>query len=84
MEGRQDNRVLIPPSARAPERPPSDLIWSLAGTSMGTTWSVRLVPPPGVAQDVFQTAVEEELARIIALHTAVAVATIPLIVALAG
>lgn len=69
MEGRQDTRVLIPPSAQAPERPPSDLIWSLAGESMGTTWSVRLVPPMGVTQDAFQTAIEAELARIIALFS---------------
>lgn len=69
VEGRQGNRVLIPPSARAPERPPSDLIWSLAGESMGTTWSVRLVPPPGVSQDAFQAAIEAELARIVALFS---------------
>lgn len=54
---------------RAPGRPPSDLIWSLAGQSMGTTWSVRLIPPPGAGQDAFQAAVEQELARIVALFS---------------
>ena len=34
---------------------------------MGTTWSVRLVPPMGTTQDAFRAAIEEELARIIAL-----------------
>lgn len=69
VDGRQDNRVLIPPSARAPERPPSDLIWSLAGESMGTTWSVRLVPPPGASQETLHAAVEQELARIVAVFS---------------
>jgi len=69
VDGRQDSRVLIPPTTRAPERPPSDLIWSLAGESMGTTWSVRLVPPLGTVQDAFQAAIDEELARIIALFS---------------
>ncbi|MEN5146798.1 FAD:protein FMN transferase [Brevundimonas diminuta] len=69
-DSRRDDRVLIPPMTGAPERPPSDLIWSLSGKTMGTGWSVRLVPPPvaasGFAQDDFQSAVEEELARVIA------------------
>ena len=69
MEGRQDTRVLIPPATRAPERPPSDLIWSLEGTSMGTTWSVRLGPPMGKTQDALQAAIEEELGRVIALFS---------------
>jgi thiamine biosynthesis lipoprotein len=69
VDGRQDTRVLIPPTTRAPERPPSDLIWSLSGESMGTTWSVRLVPPMGTTQAAFQAAIEEELARIIALFS---------------
>lgn len=66
---RRDDRVLIPPMTGAPERPPSDLIWSLSGETMGTTWSVRLVPPPGAAQGDFAAAVEEELARIVAVFS---------------
>lgn len=68
-DSRRDDRVLIPPMTGAPERPPSDLIWSLSGETMGTTWSVRLVPPPGAAQGVFAAAVEEELARIVAVFS---------------
>jgi len=68
-DSRRDDRVLIPPMTGAPERPPSDLIWSLSGETMGTTWSVRLVPPLGAAQGDFATAIEEELARIIAVFS---------------
>lgn len=68
-DSRRDDRVLIPPMTGAPERPPSDLIWSLSGETMGTTWSVRLVPPPGAAQGDFAAAVEEELARIVAVFS---------------
>jgi len=68
-DSRRDDRVLIPPMTGAPERPPSDLIWSLSGETMGTTWSVRLVPPPGAAQGDFATAIEEELARIVAVFS---------------
>lgn len=68
-DSRRYDRVLIPPMTGAPERPPSDLIWSLSGETMGTTWSVRLVPPPGAAQGDFAAAVEEELARIVAVFS---------------
>lgn len=53
----------------APERPPSDLVWSLDGVTMGTTWSVRLVPPPGAAQETFQAAIDAELARLVAVFS---------------
>lgn len=66
---RAAERVLIPPTERAPERPPSDLIWNLSGQSMGTTWSVHLVPPPGSSQESFALAIEAELAKIIALFS---------------
>src|SRR5690606_22283689 len=69
VEGRQDDRVLIPPLMDAPERPPSDLVWSFDGASMGTTWSVRLVPPPGAAQAAFPAAVEAELAQVVAVFS---------------
>jgi thiamine biosynthesis lipoprotein len=36
---------------------------------MGTSWAVRLVPPPGPDRAVFQAAIEEELATIIALFS---------------
>ncbi|WP_313576654.1 FAD:protein FMN transferase [Brevundimonas sp.] len=68
-DSRHDDRVLIPLMTGAPERPPSDLIWSLSGETMGTTWSVRLVPPPGAAQGDFTAAIEEELARVVAVFS---------------
>jgi thiamine biosynthesis lipoprotein len=66
---RVDNRVLIPTHGRAPVRPPSSLVWDFAGQTMGTTWAVRLAPPPGLARADFQTAIEEELGRIILLFS---------------
>jgi thiamine biosynthesis lipoprotein len=66
---RADNRVLIPTHGKVPTRPPSDLIWDFAGETMGTTWAVRLAPPPGLARAAFQTAIEEELGRIILLFS---------------
>lgn len=56
-----DNRVLVPEVATPPVRPPSDVVWSLAGETMGTTWSVRAVPPLGADQDDLTRAVQEEL-----------------------
>ncbi|MBB5746378.1 FAD:protein FMN transferase [Brevundimonas variabilis] len=66
---RQDNRVLIPPTDRAPSRPPSDLIWALHGQTMGTTWSVRAVPAPGTVQADLQSAIQSELDSIVALFS---------------
>lgn len=36
---------------------------------MGTTWAVRLVPPPGGERAAFQTAIESELDAIVALFS---------------
>lgn len=66
---RPDNRVLIPTHGRKPSQPPGPHIWDFAGETMGTTWSVRLVPPPGLDRAAFQSAIEDELARIIALFS---------------
>lgn len=63
------NRVLIPTHGRVPVRPPQDFIWDFAGETMGTTWAVRLVPPPGVTRAAFQSAIEDELNRIILLFS---------------
>ena len=63
------NRVLIPNHDRVPDRPPSDLLWDFAGETMGTTWAVTLVPQPEEARETFQSAIEDELARIIALFS---------------
>jgi len=64
---RPENRVLIPTHGRKPDAPPGDRIQDFAGETMGTTWTVRLVTPPVRAD--FQSAIEEELARIIALFS---------------
>lgn len=66
---RIDNRVLIPTHGRAPTRPPGDLVWDFAGETMGTTWAVRLVPPPGLDRAVFQAAIEAELTRMTGLFS---------------
>lgn len=66
---RAENRVLIPTHGRAPARPPSTLIWDFAGQTMGTDWSVRLVPPQGLDRATVQSALEDELARLIALFS---------------
>lgn len=61
--------MLIPTHGRAPARPPSALIWDFAGQTMGTDWSVRLVPPQGAERAAFQSAIDGELARLIALFS---------------
>ena len=64
-----ENRVLLPTHAARPESPPTDLIWDFAGEAMGTGWRVRLVPPPGIDQPAFQSAIETELAGIVSLFS---------------
>ena len=63
------NRVLIPTHGRRPSRPPGQAIWDFAGQSMGTDWSVRLVAPTGRTRAEFQAAIDDELARVIALFS---------------
>lgn len=58
--------MLIPTHGRAPTRPPGPTILDLSGETMGTTWSVRLAPPPGLAAEAAREAVEAELARQVA------------------
>jgi len=69
LADRADSRVLVPPIEVPPAPPPGDVVWAFDGASMGTTWQVRVVVPPGVEQASVQTAVEEELARTIALFS---------------
>ncbi|WP_292052030.1 MULTISPECIES: FAD:protein FMN transferase [unclassified Brevundimonas] len=64
-----ENRVLIPRVDGGPERPPSDLIWSLDGESMGTSWQVRLIAPPASDLETFRAAIPQELDRIVALFS---------------
>lgn len=53
----------------APQRPPSDLVWSLQGQTMGTTWSARVVPAPGSDQAALQAAIEAELTTVVNLFS---------------
>ena len=48
-----------------PPRPPSDIIRALDGQTMGTTWSARVIAPPGVDEAVIRTAIEEELTAVV-------------------
>lgn len=66
---RVDNRVLIPPTRRAPSRPPSDIVWSLQGQTMGTTWSVRVVPAWGTTQADLQADIQAELDAVVAVFS---------------
>lgn len=65
LEDRADNRVLIPAMDGGPPRPPSDIIRALDGQTMGTTWSARVIAPPGVDEAAIRTAIEEELAAVV-------------------
>lgn len=67
---RLDHRLLIPCHGKTPLPAPGDRIQDYAGETMGTTWSARLVLPPGQDHAAFQAAIEAELARIIALFSA--------------
>lgn len=69
LADRADNRVLVPVIEGAPPRPPSDIVWSLGGPTMGTTWNARVIAPPGADQADFQSAIEAELAEIIRLFS---------------
>ena len=64
-----DNRVLIPTHGKRPVRPPSDLVQDFAGETMGTTWAVRLAPPPGLGRTDIHAAIEEVLAQVVALFS---------------
>jgi len=52
-----------------PQRPPGDIVWSLGGQTMGTTWSARVVAPPGVDKDAADAAIREELAAVVAVFS---------------
>lgn len=69
LADRADNRVLVPVIEGAPPRPPSDLIRSLGGQTMGTTWSARVIAPPGMNEATVREAIEQELAAVVALFS---------------
>ena len=69
LSDRAGNRVLVPAIQGAPPRPPSDLIRTLGGLTMGTSWSARVIAPPGVDEDALRAAIEEELAAVVAIFS---------------
>lgn len=69
LADRADNRVLVAPIEGAPPRPPSDVIWSLGGATMGTTWSARVIAPPGLEKTVVVQAIQQELDAVVALFS---------------
>lgn len=69
LEDRIDNRVLIPSLVEPPRRPPSDVIWSLSGQTMGTGWSARVIGPPGLEEAEVQSAIEAELSELVRLFS---------------
>jgi thiamine biosynthesis lipoprotein len=69
VEGRADNRVLIPLDAPPPAPPPDDRIRDLGGETMGTTWSARVIAPAGVSDAALLAGVQAELDRVVALYS---------------
>jgi thiamine biosynthesis lipoprotein len=54
-------RVLVPQLAEPPVRPIGGAVLALAGGTMGTTWSVRLVAPPTANADALIAMAQREL-----------------------
>ncbi len=52
-----------------PSRPPGEEVVRLTGETMGTTWSVGAVAPPGVDQVAILTAIQNELDAVIAVFS---------------
>ena len=69
MAERIENRVLVPVTNAPPSLPPSDDIWSLGGETMGTTWSARVIAPPGAIQTAYANAIQTELDAVVALFS---------------
>ena len=59
------NRVLVPQLAQPPARPIGGAVLALAGATMGTTWSVRLVAPPTADADALTAMVQRELDAVV-------------------
>ena len=55
--------------AEPPSRPPSDLIWTVGGETMGTTWSAKVIPPPGADRAVIEAEIRRELDIVVGLFS---------------
>jgi thiamine biosynthesis lipoprotein len=58
-------RVLVPQLAEPPARPIGGAVLALAGETMGTTWSVRLVAPPTANADALAAMAQRELDSVV-------------------
>lgn len=68
-DDRGPNRVLIPPMSGPPTQPPSDIVWALDGRTMGTTWSARVIAPPGADKAGIHAAIQSELDAVVAVFS---------------
>ncbi len=59
-------RVLVPPLTQPPARPIGGAVLALAGQTMGTTWSVKLVAPPTASAEALTAMVQRELDAVVA------------------
>jgi thiamine biosynthesis lipoprotein len=59
-------RVLVPQLAEPPARPIGGAVLALAGETMGTTWSVRLVAPPTANAAALTAMAQGELDAVVA------------------
>lgn len=58
-------RVLVPQLAEPPARPIGGAVLALAGQTMGTTWSVKLVAPPTANADALTAMAQRELDSVV-------------------
>ena len=59
-------RVLVPQLTQPPARPIGGAVLALAGQTMGTTWSVKLVAPPTASAEALTAMVQRELDAVVA------------------
>ena len=58
-------RVLVPQLAEPPARPIGGAVLALAGETMGTTWSVKLVAPPTADAEALTAMAQRELDTVV-------------------
>jgi thiamine biosynthesis lipoprotein len=58
-------RVLVPQLAQPPARPIGGAVLALAGQTMGTTWSVKLVAPPTADPDALAAMAQARLDHVV-------------------
>jgi thiamine biosynthesis lipoprotein len=58
-------RVLVPQLTQPPARPIGGAVLALAGETMGTTWSVKLVAPPTASAEALTAMAQRELDSVV-------------------